>query len=162
LRWFDPAEYSGLPPITGEILILSEESTEALIPIIIAFNCSPVTNERVEHHSGIHQGIIPASPAPEIGECTRLRCQVQAFSHPDPLAVDAVRAMAVYRNIPVRTGNGDTAFCGIALELKGLHKQLISSKRYENIDGEFSPEKYLLYIEIFYIDGSHICNTRID
>jgi hypothetical protein len=107
----------------------SEEFPESLVAVIIAFNRSPVAHEGVEHHGGVHQALISAGSLPQVRQSTCLRCRVQAFSHPYPPAVHAIRTIAVNRNISVSARNRDAVFRSVPLELQSFHAKKISPQK---------------------------------
>jgi hypothetical protein len=112
----------------------SEQAFEPLVPVVITFYRRSVADKRVEHHCGIHEGIITSGSFLELYERLRLRSCDTTFSYPDPFTMDAVCAIAVYRNFSICTGNGHPAFFFIPLEWQSLHEKKVFWLLFHSID----------------------------
>ena len=92
---------------------------EADIPGIIiigTFNRRAIADERIEHHRGIHQVIIPCNTLPDIIECLHLGSRHNPVPNPHTFAVPAIRAVTVNRHISIGTRYDNLVFLLIALE----------------------------------------------
>ena len=94
---------------------------EALTGIIITFNGRSISHQRIEHQPCVHECFVSCAMLAQIPEGLDLRGWQEAISHPNPLAVPAIRAEAVYGDVARGTGNRDPVFCGVALEWKSFH-----------------------------------------
>jgi len=107
------------------IFLFLEKFPESFSGIIRTFNRDSIPNERIEHHRGVHQCFIRGNTPPDVCQCLHLWRGIQPFSHPYPLAVPAVCALAVHGNCAISARNRDSVFLFIALELECFHIEKI-------------------------------------